>query len=157
MANKVSDFFISINHLVKPTLESRFHWVLSWRLAILRYTGRKSGKQFSTPIAYFPFDPYIAIALTETDNRSWWRNFREPWPMELYIRGQWRSGYARFLTPGSPEYRNWFEKVLGVAPYLPGIFGVRFKRRQGLTQDQLDLLSSRSGLVLFADAAMDLP
>jgi hypothetical protein len=123
----------------------------------LRYKGRKSGQEFSTPVAYFEFGDVVAIALTETANRSWWRNFREPWPLELRIKGKWRSGYAKVLPPGSDDYRHWFEKVLSVGPYMPWIFGVKFGRRKGLTPDQAEHLAGRSGLVLFAASVGRLP
>ena len=83
MANKYSDTAIKMNFLVKPLLRSPLHWLLSSSVALMRFKGRKSGKVFETPVGFTKFGDEILISLTETRNRQWWRNYRQPWPMSL--------------------------------------------------------------------------
>ena len=42
------------NPVMRGILESPIHWPLSRWFAILAWTGRKSGRRYSTPIAYLP-------------------------------------------------------------------------------------------------------
>ena len=153
--NKVSDFFIKTNWAIKPLMDSPFHWLLSSRLVLLKFKGRKTGAEFVTPVGYTSFGDTIIITLTETHNRQWWRNYREVWPMELKHKGKWRSGSAILIEPGSDQYREWFEKIFNRDRFMPKIFKIHdYDRNVGLSKAQLDLLvANHSGLVKFSDAA----
>jgi hypothetical protein len=153
--NKASDFFIKMNPLIKPILNTSFHYLLSSRLVLMRFTGRKSGKTFVTPVGYTAFDDTVVITLTETHNRNWWRNFREPWPMEIKLKGQWLQGEAVWIAPGCDEYIDWFEQIFNRDKFMPKIFKIHnYDRSQGLRPDQVDtLLSNSSGLVKFKNKA----
>ena len=106
MANKYSDTAIKLNPLVKPLLNAPLHRILSSTLMLIRFKGRKSGKEFVTPVGYKAFEDCLIILLSETHNRQWWRNFREPWPMDIKFKGRWRSGDAVWVEPGSEELRT---------------------------------------------------
>lgn len=149
--NKVSDFFIKTNWLIKPLMDSPFHWLLSSRLVLLKFKGRKSGDEFTTPVGYSHFGDTIIITLTETHNRQWWRNYRECWPMSLKHKGKWCSGNAILIPAESDEYRQWFEKIFNRDRFMPKIFKIHdYDRSVGLTKAQRDvLLANHSGLVKF--------
>ena len=49
MNSATSSFFIALNPLVIPLLQSRFHWLMSPALMLVKFVGRKSGRQFITP------------------------------------------------------------------------------------------------------------
>lgn len=149
--NKVSDFFIKANGVMIPIMNSPLHWIFSSRLVMLKFKGRKSGKEFVTPVGYSKFGDTFFIALTETHNRQWWRNYIEAWPMELQHKGKWCSGVAIVLTPGSDVYKQSFEKIFNRDRFMPKIFKIHdYDRRVGLTAAQLDiLLKATSGLVKF--------
>ncbi len=159
--NKVSDFFIKANWAIKPLMDSPFHWLLSSRLVLLKFKGRKSGQEFVTPVGYSKFDDTIMITLTETHNRQWWKNYREVWPMELKYKGKWRSGYAILIPSTSEAYRQWFEKIFNRDHFMPKIFKIHdYDRKQGLTAAQLMVLQNAgSGLVHFAatQEALNMP
>ncbi len=149
MANKYSDTAIRMNFLVKPLLRSPLHWLLSSSVALMRFKGRKSGKEFETPVGFTKFGNEFLICLTETRNRQWWRNYREPWPMSLKYKRRWLEGEARWLEPGSAEYRRNFERVFRRVSYTPRIYKIYdFDAEQGLTDAQLQiLLDNTSGIV----------
>ena len=109
--NRTSEVFIRLNWLITPLLASRWHGVLSGWLALLKFRGRKSGREFVTPVAYHRFGDTILIGLTETRDRQWWRNYRRPWPMALKLGGEWREGVAVLQEPGGEDYRAGFEKI----------------------------------------------
>ncbi|WP_372810488.1 nitroreductase/quinone reductase family protein [Litorivivens sp.] len=151
MANKYSDTAIKMNFLVKPLLRSPLHWLLSSSVALIRFTGRKSGKQFETPVAFTKFDGEFLICLTETRDRQWWRNYRKPWPMALKYKTRWLEGEACWLEPGSEAYRANFERVFRRVSFTPRIYKIYdFDAEQGLTDAQLQiLLNNGSGIVQF--------
>jgi hypothetical protein len=150
--NKTSEFFIRLNWLITPLLDSRWHVLLSGWVALLKFRGRKSGREFVTPVAYQRFGDTILITLTETRNRQWWRNYRQTWPMALKIRGEWRQGVAVLVKPSSEAYRAGFEKIFNRHPFIARIMKIDdYRPEQGLTEAQLAvLLQAGSGLVKFA-------
>lgn len=149
--NKVSDFFIKMNPVILPLLNSPLHYLLSSRLVVLKFKGRKSGKEFTTPVGYTQFKDHIIITLTETRNRQWWRNFREAWPMEIKHKGKWQYGEAIFINIDSDEYISWFERIFNKDAFMPKIFKIHdYDKKIGLSQSQRNtLIENASGVVKF--------
>lgn len=149
--NRTSEFFIRINWLVAPLLDSRWHFLLSGYLALMKYTGRKSGREFVKPVGYYRFGNEILISLTESRDRQWWRNYRKPWPMALKIRGNWEEGVASLVETGSPAYRDGFENLFNRHRFIARIMKIEdYRPERGLTDSQLAiLLSNGSALVTF--------
>jgi hypothetical protein len=72
--NKVN---AGVNKLMKPWLESpRYSRLISGQMALISYTGRRSGKTFTTPVAYKRKGDQVTIAVATPDHKSWWRNFQ---------------------------------------------------------------------------------
>jgi len=65
-------------------------------LVEIRYTGRKSGRSFQTPVNYRLDGDRVTIAVMSPDAKSWWRNFLgDGGPITLLnFRGSDRSGHA---------------------------------------------------------------
>lgn len=150
--SKVSNLFISLNPIVEPVLESRLHCILSSQFMLVRFKGRQSGKEFTTPMAYHRFDDVYIIALAEMASRKWWRNYRTSWPMDVCIKGEWKHGYACLVEANSEESKHWFNAVFNRAAFIPKIFGVIYNKQQGLSHSQLKFLSLKSGLVKFVES-----
>ncbi|WP_275559582.1 hypothetical protein [Streptomyces sp. 5-6(2022)] len=69
-------------------------WVRG-RLTVVTYTGRRSGRGFSTPVAYRRAADGVTIAVALPERKQWWRNFTgEGWPISLDLDGAERSGHA---------------------------------------------------------------
>jgi hypothetical protein len=82
---------ILINSLVTAILRSPCHGMRSHRLLLLTFTGRKSGKKFTTPIRYEQDGETLHLkVLTEY---SWWKNLYEARVCVL-LRGKMRTGIA---------------------------------------------------------------
>lgn len=66
-------------------------------LVVIRYTGRRSGKTFQTPVGYRRNGDTVTINIVGADSKNWWRNFLgEGAPMTLLnLDGRDRSGHAR--------------------------------------------------------------
>lgn len=149
--NRLSEFFTSLNWVVKPLLESRFRGILAHSVVLMKFTGRKSGKEFIAPVGYNKFGNTFLIALSDTKNRRWWLNYREPWPMELLYKDEWIRGIAVVLPPGGEEYKRGFEAIFNRRSFMSHILKIHdYKAGQGLTPTQLEImLREGNGLVRF--------
>ena len=91
-----------INPLIRGLLRSPFHRLGSRNLAILSFTGRKSGKSYDTPLSYVRDDQ--TVLFLSSRQTKWWRNFTaEPAPVEVELENKRYSGHARLFTDGTPD------------------------------------------------------
>jgi hypothetical protein len=74
--------------------------VLSGRVVLVRYVGRVSGLQRRLPVNCEPFEDGYLIRVGKAEQKTWWRNFRSPWPVELVRKGRRISGSA-VAIPGA--------------------------------------------------------
>ncbi|WP_432993847.1 hypothetical protein [Dactylosporangium sp. CA-233914] len=79
------------------SLRSSPRWgrIVSRRLTVVTYTGRRSGKTFSTPVGYKLDGDTATIGVQLPDAKSWWRNFTgDGGPLTLHLDGVERPGHA---------------------------------------------------------------
>ena len=68
---------------------------LSRYLTVVSYTGRRSGRTFSTPVGYRRKGDVVTIAVMMPDVKNWWRNFTgDGGPLTLDLPGGQRTGRA---------------------------------------------------------------
>jgi hypothetical protein len=84
----------TVNRVTRPLLRSRWHGVLSGRLALLTVTGRRSGRRFTIPVGYVENDGVVTIVPSAPERKRWWRNLRGGAPVTLRLRGVDRAGHA---------------------------------------------------------------
>ena len=64
-------------------------------VTMITYTGRRSGRTFSTPVAYRRRGDEIEIVPNMPDAKTWWRNFLgDGAPISLMLNGIEHSGHA---------------------------------------------------------------
>lgn len=77
------------------TNSPRFGRFMSRNITLLTYTGRRSGRTFSIPVAYRRRGDQIEIAANMPDAKSWWRNFEgDGAPLTLTLDGSQHPGHA---------------------------------------------------------------
>lgn len=77
------------NRFVAAVLRSPFHRALSGSTALIRYTGRRTGGTFTTPVQYARNGDSVLILAGDPHDKVWWRNFRiESW-IEVLMHGRW--------------------------------------------------------------------
>lgn len=88
------------NRVVSRLLRSPLHPALSGSMAIVRYTGRGSGRQFSTPVQYVQRGDEALILVGRPDTKTWWRNFQNGHghEIDLLMRGQWLAMTGRAVV-----------------------------------------------------------
>ena len=83
-----------LNPLIKVILRSPLHWPLSRWFAVLSWTGRKSGRQYSTPISYVMDGANVYV----TTGDRWWHNVERGRSVGLRLRGRQRRATATPIT-----------------------------------------------------------
>jgi len=73
----------------------RFGSIVSKRLTIVTYTGRRSGRTFSMPVGFARKGETVTIRVMLPEAKKWWRNFvGEGGPLSLELDGVDRAGHA---------------------------------------------------------------
>lgn len=69
--------------------------LVSKQIVSISYVGRKSGKTFTTPVAYRRTGNEVAIPVSMPDAKTWWRNFSGTGaPITLQFDDGDRTGHA---------------------------------------------------------------
>jgi hypothetical protein len=64
-------------------------------ITVITYSGRRSGRTFSIPVAYRRRGDEIEVAANLPDAKTWWRNFvGEGGPLTLTLDGAERDGHG---------------------------------------------------------------
>ena len=90
-----------MNIVVGALLRSPLHGLLSANTLIISFTGRVSGRTFSTPISY----ALQGDALLCLTGCCWWKNLRGDPGVRMMLRGRIYPGRAEVIPPGSEETR----------------------------------------------------
>ena len=81
--------------IVALAASPRLGRILRRNITLITYTGRRSGRAFSIPVAYRRRGDEIEIVPNMPDAKTWWRNFLgDGAPMSLTLDGIERSGHA---------------------------------------------------------------
>lgn len=87
----------AINPVVSAVLRSPLHRVLSGRVFLLTYTGRRSGRRYTVPLGYTPDGPALLVVSQQSERKRWWRNLRGGAPVTLHLRGRRVAGRAEVV------------------------------------------------------------
>jgi deazaflavin-dependent oxidoreductase (nitroreductase family) len=79
-----------VNNAMKFVLRSPVHGMVSKTVVLITFTGRKSGKTYTTPVSYSQDDDQVTIFT----HASWWKNLRSNTPITLRLRGREYQGLA---------------------------------------------------------------
>jgi hypothetical protein len=91
--------FLVMNRTVNPALHmvlrSPVHRLASGRFALITYTGRRSGREYTIPVFYRDRGDEVTIAVGWPDRKVWWRNLTgRGGPVRIVVRGQELRGHA---------------------------------------------------------------
>ncbi len=79
-----------VTSAMKFVLRSPVHGIVSKSVLLITFTGRKSGKAYSTPVSYSQNGDQVTIF----SHADWWKNLRSDRPVSLRIQGRDLQGYA---------------------------------------------------------------
>ena len=135
------------NPVVAAILRSPFHWFVSFGLMLITVTGRRTGRRYTIPVGYQRDANLLTILVSEAPKKQWWRNFHDPAPVEVRVKGKRLSGTAQLVDPGSPEFNARAEETLRRLPWMGGVFGVDYKKGERLNAAQLATLARNIAVV----------
>ena len=111
-----------LNPIVRGLLRSPLHGLGSGSLAILCYQGRRSKRNFATPLSYVRKDDVVRF-LSSRETR-WWTNFRDGLtPVEVEIGGKCFSGQARLLEKNNAALIDGVRFFLSELPRDARVYG----------------------------------
>jgi len=135
------------NPLVAAVLRSPFHWFLSFGLMLITVTGRRTGRRYTIPVGYQRHDDVLTVLVSEAPKKQWWRNFHDPTPVKVHVKGKTLSGTALLVPAGSPEFKARAEETLRRLPWMGKVFGVEHRRGKALDDEQVDKLGRNIAIV----------
>lgn len=109
------------NTLLKWMLRSPWHGAASNEIMLITVTGRKTGKQYTTPVNYVR-DGDVLSVLTHA-HRTWWRNLRGGAPVKIVLRGKTIETFAQAYEEKA-DVLELFGQHLHVAPKFANIFNI---------------------------------
>ena len=136
-----------MNPIVDVVLRSRFHWLLSRGLALITVTGRRTGRRYAIPVGYLETSEAMVVLVNDAPKKTWWRNYMQPGPIEMRLRGVHRSGRAVVVPPDSEQFRRTAEESFRRSRVIPRLFGIAFDPRRGLTVEDAERLAQRAAII----------
>jgi hypothetical protein len=84
-----------VNPGLRTLLRSPIHGLASRRVALITYTGRRSGREYTIPCFYRDKGDEVTIPVGWPERKVWWRNLTgEGGPVRLLVQGQELRGRA---------------------------------------------------------------
>jgi hypothetical protein len=113
------------NPAMRVLLGSPVHWPLSRWFAVLSWTGRKTGRRYSTPVSYVREGTTVWL----TTGDEWWHNFAGGAPVAIRLGGRWYEGGGMAVidrVESMREHRRifatnaWFRRLAGIPGRVGG-------------------------------------
>lgn len=113
-------FFRILNPIMKAMLKSPLHSSVSGRIMIITFKGRKSGKEYSTPVSYFKENGKVYCFT----HGSWWRNIKDGAQVKVRILGKDHQGLAETVSEDAELKSTYLAKMLKAIPSDARYYGV---------------------------------
>jgi hypothetical protein len=139
--------FVIINPLMGALLRSPLHGLMSGSLMLITYTGRKSGRRYTTPVRYVRVGSTVRC-FTSSKN-IWWRSLRGGAVVSLRIAGKEAPYQALAIVDDVPRVREALLHYLTLFPGDAAYHDVRLNRDGSLVQEDLER-ASRDAVVVEA-------
>ncbi len=89
------------NGFMAAVLRSPVHGLVDGAFVLLTVTGRKTGRDYTTPVNYVRGDGGLTVLSRR--GRTWWRNLGGGRPVTLRLRGERVTGAGRVLDLSREE------------------------------------------------------
>jgi deazaflavin-dependent oxidoreductase (nitroreductase family) len=91
---------------------------------LITFTGRKSGKTYTTPVSYSQFDDQVYIFT----HANWWKNLCGGAPVTLCLHGRKRQGRAEPVADDKDTIASRLAEHLRKVPSDAKYYGVNFDK-----------------------------
>lgn len=132
------------NPLIKWLLRSPLHFFASKNTMLMTYTGRKSGRQYTTPMNYLRIgEAYYTIS---SRDRVWWRSLRGGAAVVLRLQGRDVPAQAEAIEDPA-QLIELLKQYLEYAPQFARYLGVQLDPAGQPESDDLARLADERVLV----------
>jgi deazaflavin-dependent oxidoreductase (nitroreductase family) len=111
-----------VNQTMKFVLRSPVHGMVSKTVLLITFTGRKSGKTYTTPVDYSQSGDQVTIFT----HANWWKNLRGEAPVLLRIRGRELQGFPEPVAEDKQAVAAGLVEHLRKVPSDAKYYGVTF-------------------------------
>ena len=136
-----------MNRVVDVVLRSRFHWLLSRGLILITVTGRRTGRRYTIPVGYLETSDAVVVLVGDAPAKTWWRNYTQPGPIEVRLRGVQRFGRAVVIPPASEQFRRITEESFRRSRVIPRLFSIAFDPSGEFTIEDAERFAQRAAIV----------
>jgi hypothetical protein len=84
-----------INPALRLLLHSPLLGLVSDRVMLITYTGRRTGRRYTLPVLYHEDGGRLWVKVGHPERKQWWRNARDGATVLVDLRGRRLSGTAR--------------------------------------------------------------
>ena len=112
---------------------------------LITFTGRNSGREFTTPVRYFR-DGETVRSFTSAESQ-WWRNLRGGADVVLRIEGRDAPYHATAVQNDPEEIRKWLRHYLDLFPQDANYHDIRLNRDKSPVSEDLEKASRNAILV----------
>lgn len=111
-----------MNKVMTWMLRSPLHRIVSKNLLLITFTGRKSGKVYTTPVSYCQQDDRVTIFT----HANWWKNLRGDAMVTLRLQGRDRQGQAVLVADDKHAIADELATHLQKTPFDAKFYDVSF-------------------------------
>jgi nitroimidazol reductase NimA-like FMN-containing flavoprotein (pyridoxamine 5'-phosphate oxidase superfamily) len=122
------------NVFVGGILRSPFHAMLSKNTLLLTFTGRASGRRYSTPVNYALIGDELYIFSRK--DRTWWRNLRGGGPVMYRLQGRTVNGWGKAFEDEA-EVEKGLMSFLQAVPNFAKYYDVSFDEEGRLKREDV--------------------
>jgi deazaflavin-dependent oxidoreductase (nitroreductase family) len=111
-----------VNSAMKFVLRSPVHGMVSKTVLLISFTGRKSGKTYTTPVSYSQSGDQVNIFT----HANWWKNLHSEGPVTLHMRGRELQGLPESVARDKQAVAAGLAAHLRKVPSDARYYGVTF-------------------------------
>jgi hypothetical protein len=138
--------FLIINPMMRFLLRSPLHFVQSRSLMLITFTGKKSGRRFTTPVRYVRVGD--TVRCFTSPQSLWWRNLRGGAAVSLRIAGKKSTFWAAPIEHDRAAVREALKHYLGLFPQDAAYHDIRLNRDGSPVEDDLERVSQHAVVVV---------
>jgi deazaflavin-dependent oxidoreductase (nitroreductase family) len=125
-----------MNKIPAAVLRSPLHPLMSKKYLLLSFTGRKSGKKYTTPMSYIR----EADSLLMTTDSPWWKNLRGEATVTVRVEGHEHEGIGEAVTQHAEVVRV-LGRLLDAQPGYGKYIGLKSGRAGQVDSTELETVA----------------
>ncbi|NOX48943.1 MAG: nitroreductase family deazaflavin-dependent oxidoreductase [Gammaproteobacteria bacterium] len=127
--------FVLINPIVRILLRSPIHMFWSNSLMLITFTGRRSRREFTTPVRYVRLDQTVRC-FTSSEN-LWWRNLKGGANVTLRLQGKEKRYHATVIENDPDTIQHALEYYLKIFPQDAAYHNIRLNKDRSVVPETL--------------------